>query len=225
MLHMIIASALATFPGWGLADAQTDSKENKSKNKYEHGHFGRTCNPTDWALQLRGAAFIPITSQLRKIYGTALPTMEVEGSYSLMKDKWTTCDQLLLWGNAGWTSKTGKSIGFGYYSKLNLVPLTLGLEYQINFARAFDFYFGIGPSFSMLRIKNNDGFQTSHFSRNEFGFTTKTGFRYTFCRHFFFDAFADYYYTRFRKMNHDPTQNISGHFSGFFIGGGFGGKW
>lgn len=182
----------------------------------------RVCNPTDWSLQVRGAAFIPLQEQLRKIYGSALPTVELEGSYSLIK--WSDCNQLLLWGNVGWTFKTGESIGFGYYSRLNLIPISVGVEYQINFWRNFDFYVGLGPTYSFLRIENKDGFDTTHLRRSQFGFTTKTGFRYTFCTNFFFDIFGDYFYTPFREM-HDSIQNIDNHFSGFFVGGGFGGKW
>jgi hypothetical protein len=220
MSSLIVASLLAAFP-WGFSGEPAQGK----KQKGVQSSVERPCNPTDWTLQLRGAAFIPFKHQLREIYGDGLPTMEVEGSYCLMKNKWAHCDQLLLWDNVGWTSKAGKSIGFNYYTKLNLIPFSIGLSYQVNFLRYCDFYVGIGPSLSLLRIKNYDGFRTTHFNRNEFGFTTKTGFRFTFCTNFFFDIFGDYFYTKFRKMNHDPIQNIDNHFSGFFIGGGFGGKW
>jgi len=49
----------------------------------------KECNPTNWSLQARGAAFLPLKHQLREIYGTAIPTVELEGSYSLIK--WSDC--------------------------------------------------------------------------------------------------------------------------------------
>ncbi len=184
----------------------------------------RVCNPTDWTLQLRGAAFFPLHEQIRKIYGAALPTIELESSYSLCKNFWSTCDQLLLWENIGWTFKTGKTLDFGYYTRLNLLPISVGIEYQVNMARNFDFYVGIGPTYSFLWVENDDDFSTSHQRKSQFGFTTKTGFRFTFCTNFFFDIFGDYLYTPFGKM-HNSIQSINGNFSGFFVGGGFGGKW
>jgi hypothetical protein len=182
------------------------------------------CNPTDWSLQLRGAAFIPLKQQLRDIYGSGLPTIELEGSWSFLKDAWLSCDQLTLWGNVGWTFKTGETIGSEYYTRLNLIPISIGLEYQINLGKGFDFYFGAGPTYSFLRIENYDFVDRHHIKKNQFGFTTKTGLRYTFFTNYFIDIFADYYYTEFGKM-HDSIQSIDNHFSGFIIGGGFGGKW
>jgi hypothetical protein len=180
------------------------------------------CNPTKWSFQARGAAFLPLTSQIRKIYGSALPTVELETSYQLIQ--WSDCNQLLLWWNVGWTFQTGKSIGFGYPCELDLVPFSLGVTYQYNIVRNIDFYVGIGPTYSLLWIENKTPFQTVHQRRGQFGFTTKTGFRFTFATNFFFDIFGDYYYTQFKKMN-NSIQNINGHFSGFFVGAGFGGKW
>lgn len=182
------------------------------------------CNPTNWSLELRGAAFIPLKKQLRDIYGSGLPTIELEGAYSVLKDFWLSCDQLLLWGNVGWTFKTGETIGHGYYTRLNLIPISLGIEYQIYLGKGFDFYFGIGPTYSFLRIENYDFVDRHHIRKSQFGLTTKTGFRYTFFTNYFIDVFADYFYTQFGKM-HDSIQSIDNHFSGFIIGGGFGGKW
>lgn len=181
------------------------------------------CNP--WTVQVRGAAFIPLNNQLRKIYSSGLPTLEFEGSYSCISNIWLPCDQILLWGNVGWTSQRGRSLGFGYYTNLNLVPLSFGFEYQAIIADCFEFYAGFGPTYSFLRIKNYDGFRTTHLSRNNVGVTTKTGIRYTFFENYFIDVFADYFYTHFRSMNHDPIQPIPNHFSGFFVGGGLGATW
>lgn len=182
------------------------------------------CNPTRWTIQARAAAFMPLKHQLRRIYCDGLPTMELQSSYSLMRNLCGRCDQLLLWGNVGWTTKRGHSIGFGYESQLNLIPFSIGLDYQVSCASWCDFYVGAGPTFSLLRIKNFDGFYHKFYNRNAFGVTTKTGFRFTFCTNYFFDIFADYYYTKFRKM-HDSIQNVDNNFSGFFVGAGFGGKW
>ena len=180
------------------------------------------CNPTEWSFQVRGAAYIPLQSEIRKIYGSALPTVEFEMSYQLAQ--WSDCNQLLLFWNAGWTFETGKTIGFGYHTRLNMIPLSLGIEYQVNICRNVDFYVGAAPTYSFLLIEDKDGFSKQHIYSSQFGATSKTGFRFTFATNFFFDVFGDFFYTPFGRM-HDSIQSFDGNMTGFFVGAGFGGKW
>lgn len=176
-----------------------------------------------WMLQARAAAFLPLKDQLTKIYGTALPTLEVEISCCLTSLK-PKRNRLLLWENSGWTMKVGESEHSANFSRLNLIPFSLGLEYQVYVCKNFDFYIGAAPAFSLLRIKNYNGFKTTHIQRSAFGAATKTGFRYTFYKRFFVDVYGDYYYTKFRKMK-DPIQSIDSRFSAFIVGGGIGGRF
>src|SRR5690348_7687887 len=125
MLPLAIASSLAaTFPFWGGSDeisAPSTTQEQKRGDQSifelsppcESKHRETVCHPANWSFQVRGAAFIPLKENLRDIYGSGIPTLEFEGSYSLLKDKWTHCDNFLLWGNVGWTS------GYGHHTKMN----------------------------------------------------------------------------------------------------------
>lgn len=232
MVPIVLATALAAFPNWGRSGNNSDKQSSnpapkEQKENSERSIFGLTppcpstheekvCPPSDWAFQVRGGAFISLKKGLREVYGSGIPTLEFEGSYSLLQDKWTRCDQLLLWGNIGWTA------GSGHHTRLDLVPLSLGLEYQVHFAKYFDFYVGAGPTYSFLRI--NDHHNSHHSNSNRFGFTTKTGFRGTFPTNFFIDVFADYYYTQFHKI-HSHSIHIDSKFSAFIVGAGFGYKW
>jgi opacity protein-like surface antigen len=230
MIPIVLATALAVFPKWGGAgssDKETSTPKEQKEGKDNQSifeltppcaakHEEKVCPPSNWAFQVRGAAFISLKKGLRQVYGSGIPTLEFEGSYNLLQDKWTKCDQLLLWGNIGWTA------GSGRHTRMDLVPLSLGLEYQIHFAKYFDFYVGIGPTYSFLRINDHHNFH--HFNSNRFGFTSKTGFRATFPTNFFIDVFADYYYTQFRKM-HMHSIHIDSKFSAFMVGAGFGYKW
>ena len=179
------------------------------------------CKYERWMFQIRGAAYLSLRKQFRDVYGTASPTLEVEGSYSVWKSATCPQDRLLVWANAGWTPKTGRTQGFGYRTKLDLIPFSIGVEYHVNIMDHFGFYVGIGPSYSLLRVKNSDGFTTTHHNREQFGFTTKTGLRWIFTRHFFLDVFGDYSYTPFRNI-HDSIQNLNGNFSAFNVGAGLG---
>jgi outer membrane protein W len=227
-LALLSAMALLALPAALSATATLAAKQqNKDTNKKGSNKGQKEevpCSPTHWSFEIRGDAYISLKEQIRKIYGSGIPTMEIEAAYTFFHDKWSTCDRFSLWANAGWSSKGGQTEGFGYYTKLNLVPISVGVEYQVQIVKDFDFYVGIGPSYSFLRIRNNDGFQNTHLKRNQFGFRTKTGFRYTFYTNFFIDAFGDYSYTHFRQMR-DPIQSIDGNFSGFYVGGGLGFKW
>lgn len=228
MVPLVLASALAAFPNWGGSNQNKQKSNQEKKTKEENRSLyeltpscrakqqEKVCNPTNWSIQARGGVFILIEKKLRKIYGSGIPTLEFEGSYSLLKDKGMNCDQLLLWGNVGWSS------GSAHHTKMNLVPISAGLEYQIHFARYFDFYFGIGPAYSFLRVKNHHG--AHHFDRDKFGFTTKTGFRGTFDSNVFIDIFADYYRTQFGRM-HYRSSHINNNYSAFIVGAGIGYKW
>ena len=197
---------------------------NTTQMPTQEKQLASTCNPTHWSMEARGAALLFLHHDLREIYGSGVPTVQLESSYTLCSDSWTSCDRFLLWENVGWSFKTGQSIGPHYHTRLNLIPISVGIEYQIYVGKGVDFYFGIGPSYSFLRITNDDHIDTHHIKRSQFGVVSKTGFRYTFCTNYFIDVFADYQYTRFRKMQ-DSIQSINRNFSGFNLGAGFGGKW
>jgi hypothetical protein len=179
--------------------------------------------PCSWRFEFRSAAYLPLKSQHRDIYGSALPSIQFQWNYTLCRD-WCCCDELSLYFNVAWVFKSGETKGFGYCSKLDLVPLAFGLEYAITFCCDWDFYIGLAPTYSFLRIRNNDGFDRACHDHGAFGVMTKTGFRYTFSSCVFLDIFADYYYTRFDKM-HDSIQNIHRDFSAFFVGAGIGYRW
>lgn len=176
-----------------------------------------------WMLQTRAAAFFPLREQLTKIYGDVLPTLEVEISCCLTSLK-PKRNRWLLWENTGWTMKVGESNHSANVSRLNLIPFSLGVEYQVYVCKNLDFYFGAAPAFSLLRIKNYNGFKTTHIQRGAFGAAAKAGFRCTFHKCFFIDLYGDYYYTEFRKMR-DSIQSIDNKFSGFIVGGGIGGRF
>lgn len=186
-------------------------------------YYKRNRGKTRWALQARGGAFFPLTKELSETYGIAWPAAELEISCCLSnirhrRNRW------LLWGNAGWITKLGTEHHKSRISHLNLYPFSLGLEYQTRFFGCVDFYLGAAPAYSLLRVKNYDCSTMSHLDHNAWGFMTKTGFRINFSRHFFFDLYGDYYYTRFSKL-HNSIQSIDSHFKGFIAGGGIGGKF
>jgi hypothetical protein len=171
-------------------------------------------------FEWRGAAFIPLKCEQREIFGRALPAVQFEISGRLCGDVLMCNDEILLFGNVAWTGKKGCSPGFGYPIRLNLIPLTIGLEYQMNVCNWFDFYFGVGGVVSFLRNKTSDGFCCIRNHRTGGGVMTKLGFRYEIC-HFLIDIFADYYFTNFKHLQNSIV-NVNHKFSAFFVGLGLG---
>src|SRR3990167_998181 len=106
MKKLALLTAITTLVLPGILSADNGVKNNTVMKKSPTAEVetqGSMCNPTNWTFQARGAAFIPLKQNLRKMFGSGEPTMELEGSYAIYKDKWTTCDQFLLWMNTGWT--------------------------------------------------------------------------------------------------------------------------
>lgn len=179
---------------------------------------------TDWSVAFRAAAYIPLSSQHRDLYGTALPSIQLETAYTVLHNCWHGCDKLDVWLNGGWVWNDGETIDWGYYTRLYLFPIAAGIKYSLNITKNLDFYLGIGPAYTFVYVKNYDGFKTDHISDSQFGFMTKTGIAYTFFTNFYLDVFADYFFTRFGDL-HSSIQNVNNTFSAFFIGGGIGYKW
>lgn len=182
-------------------------------------------NSQDDYLQVRGAAFLPFNNDLRKVYGSSLPTLQVEGAITISNNLLICDDSVLLWGNISWAQEKGRSREWGNPTRISLIPYSFGLEYQFNLIQDLDFYLGIGPSYSVMRIKNSDCFETRHCKRYHWGVTTKTGIRYAAWKNVFVDVFADYYYTQFRNMRSHSSERINNNIGGFFVGGGLGIKW
>ncbi len=194
------------------------------RNPFASNCCDTSCCERDWSFEIRGAAFLPLNSDLSDIYDSGWPTLEFEGTYDITKNVLLCGDDLLAWVNVGWTPECGNTKEWGYQTKLNLVPLSAGLEYAYNIYPCLDVYVGAGVAYSWLMLKNFDGFDTHHRQRSNVGGVAKSGFRYQIWNNFFIDVFADYYYTKFNDLSTD-WQSIEGNFSGFFVGGGLGYKF
>lgn len=91
----------------------------------------------------------------------------------------------------------------------NWIPISLGLKYSWHLCMCGcefgDLYFGVGGTFSYIRVKVRNDFFERKFIKKEFGCVFKSGWRITICDCILFDLFADYTITSFgdRKRHCD----------------------
>lgn len=155
------------------------------------------CNT--FSVEAQGAAFFPLDSKVRRIYGSALPMVTLEGNW-----------QYSCWGawlNGSYVFGNGHAIGSRENkTHLSLVPITLGVKYICSICDSTDLYIGVGASYSFLNTRDHSDFVHKRVSSNGFGGIVKSGLSYNFCENLFIEGFLNYTYQRFTfsRNSNDP---------------------
>lgn len=143
-----------------------------------------------YTLEGKAGVFIPSSNKMRKIFGSTLPFIELEGSYQLSSD-WK------VWAGVGYIFEKGKSIGCGSSTKIQVIPFTLGIKRFFPLTPQIDGFLGLGGLWTLYR--NHDYSQSvhNHISANEFGAIVTGGFQYDLNDRFVVSFFGEYMYQRF----------------------------
>jgi outer membrane protein len=155
----------------------------------------------EWEAKIRGAAFIPRSSLVREIYGTAIGSFDGEfaGQFHTY---------LQAWININFALAHGYSLGFCNTTKLWIVNSSLGLKTPFDINDWFRVYLGLGPTFGAIRIKDESQFSgCTSSTKSSIGFVAKSGMDFYFCERWFVDIFADYVY---QKADFEKDVNASG---------------
>lgn len=156
------------------------------------------CYHKDFSAEVQTAAFFPLGSPLRHIYGSALPLFTLAGNWWFHKPWGVWMDISYAFGN-------GHAIGYeGPSSHLNFIPLTAGIKYVHRVREATHFYIGFGPAYSFLVTTDRSEYVHRHTSTSNFGLTIKTGFMHYFNNRWFFQGFFNYMY---QKMYFQQTDS------------------
>lgn len=163
-----------------------------------------------FSIEAQTAAFFPLSSTIRHIYGSALPMFTLAVNWWFQKSWAVWLDSSYVFGN-------GHATGFVHESThLSFVPITAGLKYFYRICNATDLYAGFGPSYSFLYTVDRSQYVHRHTSANSFGFTVKTGVIYYFKDWWFVQGFFNYMYQKmhFHRTESDPfvvrrTANLS----------------
>lgn len=162
-----------------------------------------------WDAELRVASFYPTSKLFREIYSPKRICYELEVSRKI-------CGNYFLWINTDWFHKHGHSIGFENKTKINLIPVSMGVKYLYPVSCRVGVYAGAGVSYAFLHINNHSRFVHRHVNRQGFGGVVKTGVRINITHCAFLDVFGDYLYQRFHFRHHSTEVG------GFKFGAGVG---
>lgn len=166
----------------------------------------------DWNAEIRAGYFYPTSGLLRKIYRTG----GAEGELELSR---TFCINYQVWGNVNLYTKTGHSRGLHDKTRITIVPISCGLKYIFDFKPCplYRPYVGIGPSYSLIHIRNDSSFVKKRTNKHGFGFVVKSGIYFDLSCDFVLDLFADYYYQKIH-FHSSGTKDIGGVRTGLGIG-------
>lgn len=167
-------------------------------------------------LEARVSYFHPTDSRYRRIYGGA-PFYNVELSVE------SYCN-FYPWLSVGYLYDCGHSIGKRNRTKIDLVPMSLGLKYLFC-CDCFRPYLGAGLGVTYLKTEDHSKFVIKNRSNWGAGGVFKLGLIYDWTSCFFIDLFIDYTYMKIDFGSGHHKKRIYGHdadVSGFFFGAGLG---
>jgi hypothetical protein len=142
---------------------------------------------TETSLEIRSAAFFHSSHRFREIYAN------ISGSYQLEASiKFNDC--FASWANFDWFAKRGKSEGLHDPTRVNIANISFGIKFPYQFCEQFTAYVGIGPSFSIIWLKNKSQCGHERPSKLAVGGILKTGVSYFISSCVFIDLFIDYLY-------------------------------
>ncbi len=185
-----------------------------------------SCNTTTvrdpFSIEAQAAAFFPLGSTMRRVYGTALPLFTLEGNWRFHKS-WD------IWLDVSYVFGNGHSIGNNHNSThLSFIPLSAGIKYLYQVGKSIDLYVGVGPCYSFLHTLDRSAYVHRHTSASNFGAIVKTGTVYYFANRWFIDGFFNYMYQRifFHQSESEPVvYRDSANLSSLQLGAGIGIKF
>ncbi|MBI2352736.1 hypothetical protein HYV11_00655 [Candidatus Dependentiae bacterium] len=140
----------------------------------------------DLVLEFKMGAFLPTASLYKDIYGAASLFYNPECMIQLKDQKpWH------LFFSALYTSKRGHSVGYDTPTKIEIIPLGIGLKYAISFYNG-TFYVGLGFQPAYLRTFNSSEFIQQQTAKWGMGGIAKLGYYLDLSQNFSMNLFCDY---------------------------------
>ncbi len=130
---------------------------------------------------------------------------------------------LHVYGAVEYIGKNGSSLNAHQSTKIQIVPLSLGLKPTFKVADQLDLYFNIGPRYFFVHQHNYSNYVDQNVNENGLGGFIGTGLYVHLNKRLILDGYAEYSYFE-RKYNSFET-NVTGHsinLGGLAVGGGLG---
>ncbi|MFI5344461.1 MAG: hypothetical protein ACHQUC_09600 [Chlamydiales bacterium] len=157
-----------------------------------------------WTVEGRISYFYPASADIRKTYGDAFVDYQIELARSVFCD-WE------VWLDLDYYTKRGRFHHRQDSSRLQVIPLSLGVKYYVHLRRDIDWYVGGGGSYGCANIRNHSDCAKRNMTKWGFGGIFKTGIKYYWNDCLSIDLFLDYFYQHFRlhhKHKHKMMQQI-----------------
>ena len=151
----------------------------------------------DVLLEVKGAAFVPTSTNFKDIYGTI-------GDFGLELTAGGLSNHLYAFSSIDFLIKNGNTVNFQSPTKVNMIDLAFGLKYFVPFHQG-DFYFGVGvqPTYLFTSDGLTDPVQTSQWNC---GGIAKVGVILNMPHSFFADLFIDYSFLKINSTSSSTTQ-------------------
>ena len=188
----------------------------------EKGKPNTSCTSgNEWAkghplLEIKSGYFFFSEHIMRQVYNSG--GIDVQLSYSQPIWKW-----LQIYSAVDYIQANGRSLNGHYFTKIRVIPLSLGLKPVIPLTSWLDYYLYLGPRYFFVNINNSSNYVDHSKNGNGLGGFAGTGFLFRPIEHFVIDLFGDYSYKK--KSFHSSKKNVSGHsvdIGGFAFGAGLG---
>ena len=185
----------------------------------------KCCYKDSFIIEGRVAYFIPSSSLLANIYENGWINYGLQATY-LLPIKLPSTNKLGVYSSFNYLQSSGYSLGGGQYSRIRILPLTVGLKYLYAFCLnkvEVDAYAALGARYNWINIHNRSDYVVQDVNPNGFGGVGEVGVLAIFQKYFLINAFMDYSIANVSSKQTRPfvyrqTLNISG----FSVGGGLG---
>lgn len=172
--------------------------------------------PRGLIIEAKAGYFFFSDHTMRKVYDQGGEDVQLSFSYPFGKI-WN------LYGSIEFLERRGRSLNDHQRTRIDELPLTLGLKPVFPISSAVDYYFTLGPRYTFVWVKNHSSFVDRTMHKSGFGGFFGTGFIFHIGRHWILDLFGEYSYTRLHF--HSSKHNVIGEsrqVGGFTFGGGLG---
>ncbi len=175
--------------------------------------------PLDLSIEGRIAYYKPSSKRVQEIYSNGWADYQVEVSKDFFCN-WR------VWAGVSGFSKKGHSIGFNDPTRIQMIPVSLGVKYMYSLTPCTKIYLGGAGCYSFLKIRDHSDYVHQHIRKEEFGGLIQAGAYYYFSRCLYADVFVDYLFQHFHfSHSHDSYYYVKRNsldMSGFKVGAGIG---
>lgn len=170
----------------------------------------------NYLIEIAAGYFFFSDPKMRKIYKKGGFDLQMRGSYPVWR--W-----LQIYSSIEYLKVNGKSLGAYQKTRLEKIPVSLGLKAVANLSSKIQYYFTLGPRYFFVNQHNYSSYVNRNVNRNDIGGFANTGFTFSFYHGLTWDVFGEYSYEQ--THFHSSQTNVydrSIQIGGFTFGSGLG---